>query len=65
MTDNAHPGGDAPWLEAGKRPFHTAHQPLPQTRGDFCYWAASNLAGNLLRACLAEFLVRASLGQRG
>jgi hypothetical protein len=46
----------------GNEPFHNAQKPLGFTVASFWRWAASDLASNVWRGVLAEFLVAQALG---
>ena len=46
----------------GREPFHSAGSSLPFDLLSFWQWYASDLAGNALRGCIAEYLVLQALG---
>lgn len=49
---------------SGDEPFHAAGGPLPFDLLSFWQWYASDLAGNALRGCIAEYLVLEALGAK-
>lgn len=46
----------------GGEPFHATGSPLPFDLLSFWQWHASDLAGNALRGCIAEYVVLQALG---
>ena len=48
----------------GREPFHSEDSALPFDLLSFWQWYASDLAGNALRGCIAEYLVLQALGAK-